>query len=66
MTVTCAKRRLPLVALSDTDSVVCILEIQLGEVPCPRETIHDLTYQGQRVSILDGYIVQTPVVNAQA
>ena len=64
MSQRCVEGRLPLIPLLDSDQVIGIAKIQLGKHGGFVERLECRVNEGERVFVLDGYIVQAPVVNA--
>ena len=55
---------LPLISLPDADEVVGVAQVQLGEDCSILEQLEGRGDEWQRVPILDGDVIQAPVVNA--
>ena len=66
MAVSGAKSRLLLIAYTYPDPVVGILEIQLGVHLGTRETVQDLSDEGEGSTVLDRTRVQRTVVDNKA
>ena len=65
MSETGSKSRLPFITFRDTYLIVRAGDIKLAEPLCTLESILQLGDPGQRVAILDSYVVQTSIVDIE-
>ena len=65
MAISRSKGRFPLVSFAYSDPVVGVPQIDLREKSGAVKAVEKVVNERQRVSILDGYSVETSVVNAE-
>src|SRR4051794_14571812 len=65
MTISSAECSLPLVPFLNSDEVIAILQINLGEYSRPMNAIPQLIYERQRISVLHSDLVQTFIIHTK-
>jgi hypothetical protein len=52
-----------LVAFTDTDTMICIFKVKLGEDPGTYKTVQGFINKWERISILNGDFIKSLVIN---